>query len=85
MVRRKTKRNKMKNLIYKYAEIEARKKAERIDNAFKQILPNWQWKLLLKTKSRLLGKTLGYEIRTFTDSDKFEIWRRGKKLYYTTR
>jgi hypothetical protein len=74
----------MKNILNKYVEIEARKRAQRIDTAFKQVMPEWQWKLMLKTKSRLLGKLLGYELRTYVDSNKFEIWRWGKKLYYTT-
>jgi hypothetical protein len=74
----------MKNIIAKYVEKEARARAKRIDTAFKQVMPEWQWKLMLKTKSRLLGKLLGYELRTFVGSNKFEIWRHGKKLYYTT-
>lgn len=74
----------MKNIINKYVEIEARNRAKRIDTAFKLVMAPWEWKLMMLTKSRLLGKILGYELRTYVDSNKFEIWKRGKKLYYTT-
>jgi hypothetical protein len=76
----------MKNLLNKYAEIEARKRAERIECAlaYQLVMPKWQYKLMLITKSRLLGKIFGYELRTYVDSNKFEIWKRGKKLYYST-
>ena len=74
----------MKNILYESVEIEAKKRAERIDNAFKQVMPAWQRKLILKTKSSLLERLFGYELHLFSNSNKFEIWKRGKKLYYTT-
>lgn len=73
----------MDTIINKYVEIEARKRAERIDTAFKLVMAPWEWKLMMLTKSRLLGKILGYELRTYVNSNKFEIWKRGKKIYYT--
>ncbi len=69
----------LENILYTRAEALAYARAKRIDNAFKSVMPEWQWKLMLKTKSKFLAKLLGYEIRYFIGSNKFEIWRRGKR------
>ena len=71
----------MKAILYKYTEKEALKYSKKIDNAFKLIMPKWQWKLMSKTKSKFLGKLFGYKIKIYIHSNKFEIWRWGKRLY----
>jgi hypothetical protein len=69
------------NILYKYTEKLAKQRARRIDNAFKKVVPLWQQKVLLKTKSKLIGKLFGWEIRTYLQSDKFEIWNRRNKYF----
>jgi len=69
------------NIIYKKVESLAKYKARKIDNAFKKVLPKWQWKLLMITKSHLLGRLLGWELRVYIGTDKFEIWNRNKRCY----
>lgn len=68
-------------LLYKYASIIADNRERKIENAFIRLVPHWQQKLLLLTKSRFLARLFGWELRTFIGSERWEIWNRGKLFY----
>ena len=71
----------MTDIIYKLVEQQSRKRAQAIEDAFKLVLPNWQWKVLMKTKSNFLAKIFGWELRTYIEDEHFEIWKNGKKHF----
>jgi len=74
-------RMKTEDLLAKYASVIATNRSKKIDDSFKKVVPGWQQKLLLLTRSRLLGKLFGWELRTFVGSEKWEIWNRGKRYF----
>ena len=69
------------DLLAKYASVISTNRAKKIEDSFKKVVPKWQYKLLLFTRSRLMGKLFGWELRTFVGSEKWEIWNRGKLFY----
>lgn len=68
-------------LLAKYASVIATNRSKKIEEAFIKVVPGWQRKLVLLTRSRILGKLFGWELRTFVGSEKWEIWNKGKIFY----